>query len=172
MSDGIAQGDGLGPLFFSLGLDELLTAVREAMRDLNVDSTILGHVVHAVGSTDGRLDSGAHIPVTDDLPLTLVAAPTYAEIDALAEDARGALRVSVRVGPPSDSASYVAEVSWGAVPLKYFGPKEIKTKPELLCLCAPHRLGGCAHSHLLGRACIGASIYLRSPVFESHAAPA
>ena len=23
MSDGVAQGDGLGPLFFSLGLDEL-----------------------------------------------------------------------------------------------------------------------------------------------------
>ena len=56
MSDGVAQGDGLGPLFFSLGLDELLTAVREAMRDLNVDSTMLGQVFHTVGSTDGRLD--------------------------------------------------------------------------------------------------------------------
>ncbi len=55
MSDGVA-------------LDELLTAVREAMRDLNVDSTMLGEVVHAVGSTDGRFDFGAHIPVTDDLP--------------------------------------------------------------------------------------------------------
>ena len=66
----------------------------------------------------GRLDSGAHNPVTDDLPLCLVVAPTYAEIDALAEDARGALRVSVRVGPPSDPASYVAEVSWGAVRLR------------------------------------------------------
>jgi len=83
-----------GPLFFSVGLDEILTAVREAVRDLNVDSTMLGQVVHAVGSTNGRLDSGAHIPAiddlphipaTDDLPLTLVAAPTYAEIDALAE---------------------------------------------------------------------------------------
>ena len=28
MTDGVAQGDGFGPLFFSLGLDELLTAVR------------------------------------------------------------------------------------------------------------------------------------------------
>ena len=104
MSDGVAQGDGLGPHFFSLGLDELLMAVREAMRDLNVDSTMLGQVVHAVGNIDGRLDSGAHIPVTDDLTLTLVAAPTYAEIDALAEDARVTLRVSVRVGPPGLSA--------------------------------------------------------------------
>ena len=85
------------------------------MRDLNVGRTILGKAVHAMGSTDGRLDSGAHIPVIDNLPLTLVAAPTYAEIETLAEDARGALRVSVRVGPPSDPASYVAEVSWGAV---------------------------------------------------------
>ena len=42
MTDGVAQGDGFGPLFFSLGLDELLTAVREAMRDLTVDSTMLG----------------------------------------------------------------------------------------------------------------------------------
>jgi len=102
MSDGVTQGGGLGPLFFNFGLDELLTAVREAMRDLKVDSAMLGQVVDAVWSTDGRLDSGVHIPATDDLPLTLVAAPTYAEIDALAENSRRALRVSVRVGPPSD----------------------------------------------------------------------
>ena len=69
------------------------------MRDLTVDSTMLGQVVHVAGSADGRLASGAHIPVTDDLPLTLVAAPTYVEIDALMEDARGTLQASVRVGP-------------------------------------------------------------------------
>ena len=51
------------PLFFSLGLDELLTAVREAMRDLTVDSTMLGQVVHIAGSTDGLLASGAHVSV-------------------------------------------------------------------------------------------------------------
>ena len=44
MSNGVASGDGLGPLFFSLGLDDFLTAVREAMRDLNVDSTMFGQV--------------------------------------------------------------------------------------------------------------------------------
>ena len=53
MTDGDAQGDGLGPLLFSLGLDELLAAVREAMRDLSVDSNMIGQVVHVVGSADG-----------------------------------------------------------------------------------------------------------------------
>jgi len=48
---------------------------------------------------------GAHVPVTDYLPLTLVAAPSYAEIDALAKDAR-------------EPASYVAEVAWRAVRLR------------------------------------------------------
>jgi len=57
MTDNVAQGYVPGPLFFSLGLDELLTAVREAMRDVEVDSTMLGQFVHEVGSTDGRLDS-------------------------------------------------------------------------------------------------------------------
>ena len=74
---------------------------------------MLGQIVHVAGSADGRLASGAHVPVTDDLPLTLVAAPTYAEIDALMEDARGALQISVRVGPVADPASYIALVSWG-----------------------------------------------------------
>ena len=59
MTNGVAQGDGFGPLFFSLGLDLLLTAVREAMRDLSVDSNMIGQVVHAVASTDERLASGA-----------------------------------------------------------------------------------------------------------------
>ena len=31
MTDGIAQRDGFGPLFFSLGIDELLTAMRETI---------------------------------------------------------------------------------------------------------------------------------------------
>ena len=42
----------------------------------------------------------------------------YTEVDALAEEARGALRVSVRVGPASDPASYIAVVAWGAVRLR------------------------------------------------------
>ena len=54
MTDGVAQGDGFGPLFFSLGLDETLTALRDAMRDLIVDSTMLGQKVHVGGEKRGR----------------------------------------------------------------------------------------------------------------------
>ena len=43
--DDDSRRDGFGPLFFSLGLDELLTAVREAMRDVTV-----GQVLHVVGN--------------------------------------------------------------------------------------------------------------------------
>ena len=49
------------------------------------------------------------------ISLTLVAALSYAEIDALPDDARGMLQVEVRVGPVADPASYTASVSWGAV---------------------------------------------------------
>ena len=56
-----------GPLFFSLGLNELLTAVK-AMRDLSVDSNMIGQVVHVVGSTDRRLESGAHVSGKDTSP--------------------------------------------------------------------------------------------------------
>ena len=61
MSDGVAQRDGLGPLFFSLGLDELLSAVREAMRDLNVDSTMFCQVVD-VQLTQWETPMGDSIP--------------------------------------------------------------------------------------------------------------
>jgi len=37
----------------------------------------------------------------------------HAEIDALAVNAREALRILVRVGPTSELASYVAEVALG-----------------------------------------------------------
>ena len=41
MTDGVAQGDGLGPLLFSLGLNELLTAVRLC----ETYSTMVGQLV-------------------------------------------------------------------------------------------------------------------------------
>ncbi len=56
--DGVQEGDVFGPLFFSLGLDELLTAVREYMRNLSVDSTMVNQKVHVVGVTVGRLATG------------------------------------------------------------------------------------------------------------------
>ena len=71
-----------------------------------------------VGATDGRLESGASVRVTNDLPLTLAVAPSYVEVDALAEDARGALRATVRVGLATDPASYLVEVPWEAARLR------------------------------------------------------
>ena len=68
LKDGIAQGDGFGSLFFAFGLDEFLTAIREFMRNLQVDSTMVGQVVEVVGATDGRLESGSTVRVTNDLP--------------------------------------------------------------------------------------------------------
>ena len=38
---GVQQGDVFGPIFFALGLDELLVAIRERMRNLPVDSTFI-----------------------------------------------------------------------------------------------------------------------------------
>ena len=66
--DGVQQGDVFGPLFFSLGLDELLTAVREYMRNLSVDTTMVNQEVNVAGVTAGRLATGAAVDVTEDIP--------------------------------------------------------------------------------------------------------
>jgi hypothetical protein len=111
------------PLFFSLGLDEILSAVREVVRDLNVNSTMLGQVVHAVGSTDGRLDSGAHIPATRVPQMT--SPSLWLRHRHLLKSTRSrkmheehCRSRSVLGHPPIRRASYVAEVSWGAVRLR------------------------------------------------------
>jgi len=71
MTDGIAQGVVSVPFSSaSGGLDELPTAVLKAMCDLSVDSNMIGQEVHVVGSVDGRLESDAVVPVTDELPLS------------------------------------------------------------------------------------------------------
>ncbi len=89
MKDGVAQGDGFGSLFFAFGLDEFFTAIREFMRDLQVDSTMVGQVVELVEAADGRLESGLTMLVTNDLPLNLVGTPSYVEVDAFAEAHEG-----------------------------------------------------------------------------------
>jgi len=48
-----AHRECLGPLIFSLKLNDLLTAVREVMSYFSMDSNI-GQVVHVLGSIDGR----------------------------------------------------------------------------------------------------------------------
>ncbi len=44
LRDGVEQSGVFGPLFFQRWLHELLTGVRERMRDLSVDSTFFGQV--------------------------------------------------------------------------------------------------------------------------------
>ena len=120
--DGVQQGDVFGPLFFSLGIDELLTAIRDYMRDLETDSTMVGQQVQVTGPTVGRLAGegglGSVVAVTNDLTLTLVAAPSYAEIEGLPSGRRGDLRVTVQVGAVSNPSSFLAEVPWEAVRLR------------------------------------------------------
>ncbi len=76
------------------------------------------------------------------ISLTLVAALSYAEIDALPDDARGMLQVEVRVGPVADPASYTASVSWGAVRRAEIllvatsdAKKKKKRGKECVCVC-------------------------------------
>ena len=73
---------------------------------------MLGQAVHVSGDTEGRLESGAPVVITADPPLTLVAAPSYAVVDETPEEARGALRVTVRVGPEANPSSFLTEVAW------------------------------------------------------------
>jgi hypothetical protein len=95
-----------------------MIAIREFTRNLQVDSTMIGKVVALVAAADGRLESGSTVLVTNDLPLTLVMAPSCAEVDALVEDTRGALRATVRVGLATDPAFYLVEVPWEAARLR------------------------------------------------------
>ncbi len=55
---GIQQGDELGPLFFALGLDELLAAVLEPMRNLPVNSTFVNQPGFVTGPVEGDLLDG------------------------------------------------------------------------------------------------------------------
>jgi hypothetical protein len=113
VTDGTGQGEVFGGTFLAVAMDGMLTATRERMRNLSVDSTMLGQTIHVTGDTAGRLESGAPILVTADLPLTLVAAQT--EVDATSDEGRGALRVMVRVGPATGPSSFLVEMPWEAV---------------------------------------------------------
>ncbi len=56
LRDGVAHGGGFGFLFFfSFGLDELMTALREHMRNLNVDSIIVMKVAKVMGNLESWL---------------------------------------------------------------------------------------------------------------------
>jgi len=118
LTDGVQQGDVFGPLFFSFGLDELLVSVRERMRLLPVDSTMVEQVVLVGTITDGmNAVSGNRVPISPGMVLTLLEAPTYSAVDACAENDRHNLRVLVRVGPLEGVNSFNAYVPWLAVHL-------------------------------------------------------
>jgi len=97
--DGVQQGDVFGPLFFSLGLDELLDAIRARMRNLHVDSTMLNKTVHVIGPINGvHAATGVAVLISDDVPLTLVAAPSFTQVDLAEAEARDSMRVTICVG--------------------------------------------------------------------------
>jgi hypothetical protein len=56
----VQQGDVFGPIFFALGLDELLVAIRERMRNLPVDSTFIEQRVFVSELVLGTLVDGDH----------------------------------------------------------------------------------------------------------------
>jgi hypothetical protein len=100
--DGVQQGDVFGPLFFSLGIRGLLKQIRHRMRNLKVDSTMVGQrVVVAVDSIGTRTDpSGVslNVPLHANTPLILISAPSYADC----EDSTDADSVLVEVSTLDD----------------------------------------------------------------------
>ena len=118
--DGVQQGDVFGPLFFSLGLDELLTAVRERMRNLPVDDTMIGQRVLITGSTPAArlIDSNSVVPLDSTMVLSLVSAPSYVSLDRPGRDLANdpPPRVTVRVG--DESSGFLITVDWLSVILR------------------------------------------------------
>ena len=115
---GVQQGDVFGPLFFALGLDELLAAVRERMRNLPVDSTFVNQPVFVTGAVEGALLDGplesleqVVVPVGQGMPLRLLESPSYLDIEAAGD--RSLLRVVVLVG--EGDGSYRISLPWESV---------------------------------------------------------
>ncbi len=106
------QGDVFGPLFFTLGLDELLKAIRERMRILPVDSTFIELRVFVSELVLGTLVDGNYrsaMPLQAEMPLTLVDAPSsFAGVEAAVDVS--SLRVVARAG--EGESSYRVEVAW------------------------------------------------------------
>jgi hypothetical protein len=98
-------------IFFAFGLQ---TAIREFMRNLQVDSRMVGQAATLVKATDGRIESWMHLRRTP----SQVANPRNAFcIEQSAENARGTLQATVRVELATDPASYLVELHWKAARL-------------------------------------------------------
>ena len=138
--EGVQQGDVFGPLFFSLGLDELLTAVREHMRDLKVDSTMISQRVHIVDSVRGTLvPTGGEVLVPPNVSLTLLDAPPFTLLETLDEAASGLQSVFVRVGSDSVESSFVARIPW----------QSVRLRAEVSMVAYLDDITGCTEAHLL-----------------------
>ena len=117
LPSGVHQGCVLGPLFFSLGLDELLQQVRGVLANLPVDSTMVGQSVKvqpgAVFFQDGAVSP--FVPHVSDT-FVLLAAPEFPE-----EDPSSRVIVSVLPGgvAPEEGDDFFCEYSvpWEAVRL-------------------------------------------------------
>ena len=124
LPDGVQQGDVYGPIFFALGMDELLAAIRMRMRDLNVDSTMQGAKVTVRSAAQGTLSSGGLMTMPMATDFVLVEAPTYSVVEAAEEKAAGgdtgdrdSLRATLSWGEMGDSGSFRVSVLWSEVRL-------------------------------------------------------
>lgn len=83
LPSGVHQGDVFGPYFFSIGIDQLLADVREGMRNLPVDATMVGRVVKVAESAEViREASGGVYERNPNDKFRLRVAPTYLELEA------------------------------------------------------------------------------------------
>ena len=130
LTDGVQQGDVFGPLFFSLGLDELLTRVRERMRDLPVDSTMTGHKVELRVETQcTRIADGAAFYLALDSRVSLVVGPSLSDLSTAPEVERDALLVTLEVHR-RDGAGRTIESEFVRVPWRH-----VRLRAEI-CLAA------------------------------------
>jgi hypothetical protein len=96
---GVHQGDGFGPLFFAVGFEQLLEDVRVRMRNLSVDSTMVGEVIKlTAGAEVTRVASGGVYEPSPGDVFRLRQAPTYLELEAPGAEV-GELEVALELLP-------------------------------------------------------------------------
>jgi hypothetical protein len=114
LKGGVAHRVGFDSLFFAFGFDEFMAAIRAFMRNHQVDSTMAGPVV----------ESGSTVLVMNDLPLTLVVAPSYVEMDSLAEDRSYSRSFSTASRAPASPAA-------ASISTRVAGPRPIHRLPRV-----------------------------------------
>ena len=77
LPDGVHQGDVFGPIFFAIGIDQMLANIRSRLRDLDVESIFVGREVSARSDLPGVSDDGVEILIPAGSKLRLVEAPVH-----------------------------------------------------------------------------------------------